>query len=132
MTTEPTEKHREAREPERIRVCVRHGKDDWIGIAYSTNAGDPDAIHEYVSAEILSAEIREVLEGLRTYSTSACWCSFPSSSLTFNHESACLAARALYERLRPVKDSGERSESPRPLTWDERRALAAKTNKGGE
>lgn len=94
--TEPTAKHQqEARKPERIRVCVRHGKDDWIGIAYSANAGDPDVIHEYVSASLLSSrdtEIREVLEGLRSYT--GCWCNHPD-----NHASHYLAARGLWDRV---------------------------------
>lgn len=34
--------------PERIRVIVRRGKDDWIGIAYSANAPNSDKIHEYI------------------------------------------------------------------------------------
>lgn len=38
--------------PERIRVNIRHGKDDWIGIAYSSKATDPSKIYEYVTTDL--------------------------------------------------------------------------------
>jgi hypothetical protein len=34
--------------PERIRVIVRPGKDEWIGIAYSSSVEPNDVIREYV------------------------------------------------------------------------------------
>lgn len=37
--------------PERIRVCVRAGRADWIGVAYADETADPSAIHEYVRAD---------------------------------------------------------------------------------
>lgn len=57
-------------EPERIKVCIRLGKEDWIGVAYANETADPSAIHEYVSASILSSrdtEVRKVLEGRLAY-----------------------------------------------------------------
>lgn len=33
--------------PERIKVIVRPGKDDWIGVAYSSSAEPNDTIREY-------------------------------------------------------------------------------------
>lgn len=34
--------------PDRIRVCIRAGKEDWIGVAYAAETDDPSTIHEYV------------------------------------------------------------------------------------
>lgn len=58
---------RDERVPERIRVCVRTGKDDWIGVAYSPDAGDPSVIHEYVrvvaSAKDAEWALHELADG---------------------------------------------------------------------
>jgi hypothetical protein len=53
--------------PERIRVCVRAGKSDWIGIAYAPNASQPDTIVEYVRADLAtrtpaSPDVEQVAE----------------------------------------------------------------------
>ena len=45
-----------AEAPERIRVCIRAGKADWIGVAYADETADPDAIHEYVRAQPPTAD----------------------------------------------------------------------------
>lgn len=37
--------------PERIRVIVRPGKDDWIGVAYSSSVERNDIIREYVKPQ---------------------------------------------------------------------------------
>lgn len=34
--------------PERIRVCIRAGKEDWIGVAYAAETDNPSTVHEYV------------------------------------------------------------------------------------
>lgn len=34
--------------PERVRVIVRPGKDEWIGVAYSSSAKPNDLVREYI------------------------------------------------------------------------------------
>lgn len=46
---------------ERIRVIVRPGKDDWIGVAYSSHVEPNDVIREYVRSDV-SSEREERLE----------------------------------------------------------------------
>lgn len=48
--------------PERIRVCVRAGKEDWIGVAYAAGTSDPSKIHEYVSIDLLATRVQEARE----------------------------------------------------------------------
>lgn len=48
----------EDKPPARVRVCVRQGKDDWIGVAYTSQPCNPDTIREYVAAD----PIRRALE----------------------------------------------------------------------
>lgn len=101
-----TDEHKEqARDSERIKVCVRAGKEDWIGVAYAPETADPSAIHEYVSASALAArdaEVREVLEGLSyvvAYDDGERlrhWCGRRDPCTP-----ACEAARRLYAKLQP-------------------------------
>lgn len=132
MTTEPTEKHREeAREIGSCPFCP-HGigfirnesgryngvvwvECDWPSHAVRLTAGN-DAIPpcgaktaEYQTEEEAvkawntrvasrDAEVREVLEGLMI--NAQCWCRVNREG----HTADCLAARALYESLQPVKE----------------------------
>ena len=48
--------------PERIRVNIRHGKDDWIGIAYSSKATDPSKIYEYVTTDLATRAEGEICQ----------------------------------------------------------------------
>lgn len=47
--------------PDRIRVCIRAGKEDWIGVAYAAETGDPSEVHEYV---LPNRQIRDLDESL--------------------------------------------------------------------
>lgn len=87
--------------PERIRVVVRAGKADWIGIAYAPNAPRSDAIVEYIEKSAADAELtklREALQGLgrdkqnvNTGIRRLCWCSNVNVCV---NEPECTAARA--------------------------------------
>lgn len=112
--TEPTAKHREeARELLPCPSCGKPAKFEDGGFnAIRVACGDFDcgqrgrvhkrdknchdklAAHWNTRAALSSrdAEIREVLEGLRTYT--GCWCNHSD-----NHASHCLAARAPWDRL---------------------------------
>lgn len=86
--TEPTEKHRE--EAERIVIDWRNKH---VGSLDFHLASLTSMITTALSAR--DAEVREVLEGLRAHINQDCWCRTCSEG----HSSACLAARALFERL---------------------------------
>jgi hypothetical protein len=81
-------------DPERIRVIVRPGKDDWIGVAYSSSVEPNDVIREYVRAEVSSeqeerlkfARIVKLLlryvdhqRGCTSYTNGPCTCGFESA-----------------------------------------------------
>lgn len=116
MTTEPTEKHREE-----AREVVRRWADaipmvSWFDLDELVIRNLP---HELYATELINAiaeraasrdaETREVLGGLsrvlrfRNGLPQRCWCEDPNSNWT--HTPACVAARALYNRLQSAKES---------------------------
>lgn len=86
--------------PERVRVIVRAGKADWIGIAYAPDAPQSDAIVEYVPASIADA-LAEALVGLsvrfnrKDEKCPYCWCNAWDWT---KHTEACAAARGALAR----------------------------------
>jgi hypothetical protein len=52
---------------------------------------------DVIDAEL--QEVREVLRGLSTYTTSPCYCARPPLSVDGEHEAVCQRARALMEKL---------------------------------
>lgn len=51
--------------PERIRVVIRAGKENWIGVAYAPDAPLSDAIVEYISKAAHDAEVEKLRDALR-------------------------------------------------------------------
>lgn len=104
MTTEPTEKHRE-KARELLRACEQRTGMDLASDSLPNDLAD--RIASALSAR--DAEVREVLEGLsrvlrfRNGPPQRCWCEDPNSNWT--HTPACVAARALYNRLQSAKES---------------------------
>lgn len=48
--------------PKQIRVCIRAGKEDWIGVAYAAETSDPSKIHEYIREDLAVATRKNAIE----------------------------------------------------------------------
>lgn len=106
MTTDPTAKtEEEARE----RIWLLRNEDGSLDDCWQMSTLSNTQDVEYVRGDILSTrdrEIREVLEGLATHqvrSRRPCWC--PSDYESEPHTPACLAARALWDRVQLTKEN---------------------------
>lgn len=100
MTTEPTEKHREEAR-ELLRTCEQRTGMDLASESL------PNDLADRIASALASrdTEIRKVLEGLQTYRPDGgCWCRDVPPLRQLKHSPACIAARALYDSLQPVKE----------------------------
>ena len=106
MSTEPTEQHKtEARKIVDESICRLHARS-------LANTEDVLVVRHTLESRIVSiiasrdTEVREVLEGLGSHTDGVhCWCWKPRlSKLLDFHEDQCLAARALWLKLQPVKE----------------------------
>lgn len=89
--------------PERIRVCIRAGKADWIGVAYADETADPDAIHEYIRAQLPTADAEGVaLEVVRSLYNANC---FECSDVFCTHWQSS-AASIIYDALSAAEQRG--------------------------
>jgi len=69
------------------------------GMKYFGSKNPPYDIPAVVDAEL--AEVREVLDGLRSMGSNGCWCVFPvQAQATGKHTEPCQRARALYDKLK--------------------------------
>lgn len=67
--------------PERIRVVVRAGKPDWIGVAYAAETSDPSRIHEYINAARVE-RLEQALRGSTKELSELLWlCVKPNTSM---------------------------------------------------